>query len=66
MAKQKEDNKPTKFVVVEDFRDLTDNTVYIKGDIFPRKADATVSEKRIKELSSTKNKLKKVLIKEQD
>ncbi|MCT2342637.1 hypothetical protein M4D71_00695 [Niallia taxi] len=56
-----------KYVVVHDFKDLKDgNTIYIKGDIYPRRADAVVEEDRIKELSSTKNNIGKVLIKEQD
>ena len=56
-----------KYLVVHDFKDLKDgNTIYIKGDIYPRRADAVVEEDRIKELSSTKNNIGKVLIKEQD
>ncbi|MEM5014112.1 hypothetical protein WKH57_25725 [Niallia taxi] len=57
-----------KYVVVHDFKDLKDgdSTVYIKGDIYPRKADAVVEEERIKELSSTKNKIGSVLIQEQE
>ena len=55
------------YVVVHDFKDLRDgNIVYIKGDIYPRKADAVVDEERVKELSSTKNKIGRVLIKEQE
>ena len=55
-----------KYVVVHDFKDLKDsNTVYIKGDIYPAKADQIVDEDRVKELSSTKNKMGRVLIKEQ-
>lgn len=55
-----------KYVVVHDFKDLKDGTVYIKGDIYPRKADAVVDEERVKELSSTKNKIGSVLIQEQE
>ncbi|RVT67656.1 HeH/LEM domain-containing protein [Niallia taxi] len=55
-----------KYVVVHDFKDLKDGTVYIKGDIYPRKADAVVDEERVKELSSTKNKIGRVLIQEQE
>lgn len=56
-----------KFVVVHDFKDLKDNNhIYIKGDIYPRASNQKVSVARIKELSSTKNKIQKVLIKEQD
>ncbi|MDE5054901.1 hypothetical protein NDK25_22050 [Niallia taxi] len=56
-----------KYVVVHDFKDLKDgNTIYIKGDIYPRRADAVVEEDRINELASIKNNIGKVLIKEQD
>ena len=56
-----------KYVVVHDFKDLRDgNIVYIKGDIYPRKADAVVDEERVKELTSTKNKIGRVLIQEQE
>ena len=56
-----------KYVVVHDFKDLKDNNIiYIKGDIYPRRADSIIDEERVKELSSTKNKMNRVLIKEQD
>lgn len=56
-----------KYVVIHDFKDLKDNnTIYIKGDIYPRRADAKVDDDRIRELSSTNNKIGKVLIKEQE
>ncbi|WP_273128954.1 hypothetical protein [Bacillus weihaiensis] len=62
-----EETPEKKYVVVHDFRDLEDgNTIYIKGDIYPRRADSIVDEDRIKELSSTKNKLGRVLIQEQE
>ncbi|WP_437830640.1 hypothetical protein ACQRXC_03935 [Niallia taxi] len=62
-----EETPQKKYVVVHDFKDLKDeNIVYIKGDIYPRKADAIVSAERIKELSSTKNKIGSVLIQERD
>lgn len=49
--------------VVEDFKDLQDNDyIYYKGDTFPREG-ANVSDERIQELSSDKNKRKTVLIK---
>ncbi|MGP9039818.1 hypothetical protein [Cytobacillus kochii] len=55
-----------KYVVVHDFKDLRDNNIiYFKGDIYPRRADSVIDEERIKELSSTNNKMKKILIKEQ-
>ncbi len=55
-----------KYVVVHDFKDLKDNNhIYIKGDPYPRASNQKVSAARIKELSSMKNKMKKVLIKEQ-
>lgn len=49
------------YIVKEKFRDLTDNHIYEKYDKFPFD-DRKVSEKRIKELTSKKNKLKKTLI----
>lgn len=56
-----------KYIVIHDFKDLKDNnTIYIKGDIYPRRADAKVDDDRIRELSSTNNKIGKVLIKEQE
>lgn len=50
--------------VVHDFKDLKDkNKVYTKGGTYSSEGK---SDSRIEELSSTKNKLKKVLIKERD
>ncbi|PAD70898.1 hypothetical protein CHH83_01425 [Bacillus sp. 7586-K] len=55
-----------KYVVVHDFKDLKDNDrVYIKDDSYPAVGAKKPTAARIKELSSTKNKMKKVLIKEQ-
>lgn len=54
-----------KYVVIHDFKDLNDkNIIYINGDTYPRRADAVIDEKRIKELTSSKNKIGKPLIKE--
>lgn len=49
--------------VVYKFKDLKDPKVHVyqAGDTYPR-AGFKVSESRLEELSSTKNKLKKVLI----
>lgn len=64
MSKKKRKIDTKKFVVVDDFRDLQDNNkIYTKGDEFPTKGKTVA---RIKELSTTKNKLNKVLIKEQE
>lgn len=64
-VEEKED--PKKYVVVHDFKDLKDKSiVYLKGDIYPRRADSEVSDERILELMSTENKIGKQLIKEQD
>lgn len=53
------------YIVLHDFKDLKDkNKIYIKGDTFP-KGDTLISDERIKELSSTGNKIGKKLIKEQ-
>lgn len=52
------------YVVVKDFKDLKDNGhIYLEGDIYPRKGKKA-TKARIEELSTTKNKLKTVLIKE--
>lgn len=53
------------YVVIRDFKDLKDKgKVYIKGDHFPRPVNKEISEERILELSSTKNKIGKALIEE--
>lgn len=64
MSKKRE----SKYIVVADFKDLKDgNHVYIKGDKYPREnSENKPTAARIKELASIKNKMKKVLIKEQD
>ena len=55
-----------KYYVTKDWTDLQDgNHVYKANDPYPRKGKK-VSEERIAELSSTENKRKEVLIKEQD
>ncbi|MDX5475492.1 MAG: hypothetical protein LPK00_08125 [Bacillaceae bacterium] len=55
-----------KYVVICDFKDLKDNnTIYIKGDIYPRRAETVIEEERIQELMSTDNKIGKQLIQEQ-
>ena len=62
----KEQTPEKKYVVIRDFKDLKDNnTIYIKGDIYPRRADTVIEEERIQELMSTDNKIGKQLIKEQ-
>ena len=54
------------YIVVNKFKDLEDNDyLYDVGKVYPHEKK-DVSEDRIKELSSKKNKLKKVLIKEVD
>lgn len=58
---------PKQYVVVHDFKDLKDNgAIYTKGDLFPRKENKDVSQDRIDELLSNKNKIGKQLIREQD
>lgn len=50
-------------VIYKKFKDLEDNDyIYKKGDIYPREG-LEVSQKRIKELASNKNKIGEVLIK---
>lgn len=51
-------------VIYKAFKDLEDNGyIYRKGDIYPREG-LEPTKKRIKELTSTKNKIGKVLIEE--
>lgn len=51
-----------KYEVIHSFKDLEDNNyVYLKGNIYPREG-LEPSKKRIKELTSDKNKIGKVLI----
>ena len=53
------------YIVVEDFKDLKDHDhIYRKNDIYPREGKniKEIPKKRIEELSSKKNKRKKVLI----
>lgn len=46
-----------KYVVVHDFKDLQDkNKIYRTGDPYPTPANKKIPEKRLAELSSTKNK----------
>ena len=55
--------KIPEYVVLKDFADLQDNKhFYRTGDSFPR-AGAEVSEERVAELASVKNKCGEVLIK---
>lgn len=62
----KQTKKEKKYIVVHDFKDLKDNDrVYIKDDIYPAEGAPKPTAARIKELASTKNKQKRVLIKEQ-
>lgn len=59
--------EPKQYLVIRDFKDLQDKGyVYIKDDLYPRKENKDVTEERIKELMSNKNKIGKPLIKEQD
>ncbi|GEQ07015.1 hypothetical protein [Staphylococcus gallinarum] len=54
-----------KFTVLHAFTDLQDkDKVYNVGDSFPKPANKKVSEKRIEELSTDKNKQGKALIQE--
>ena len=54
------------YIVVSNFKDLQDNEhVYMIGDIYPRveKSIKDITEERIKELETTDNKKKEILIK---
>lgn len=62
----KQEEPQQEYTVVHDFKDLEDGSrVYFKGDTYPHKNAKKPTAKRIKELSTIKNKLKKVLITEQ-
>lgn len=59
--------KEKQYVVIQDFKDLKDDgRVYIKGDTYPFEGAQKPTIMRIMELSSTKNKMSKVIIKEQE
>ena len=61
-----ESEEPKTYVVIHDFKDLEDNAVvYLEGDIYPRRANTKVDDKRIQELLSSENKIGKQLIEEQ-
>ncbi|KLV27387.1 hypothetical protein ABW02_06805 [Niallia circulans] len=65
--KNEEETEEKKYDVVFDFKDLKDNDrIYIKDDPYPAEGAKKPTPERIKELSSTKNKMKRVLIKERD
>lgn len=53
-----------KYEVIENFRDLEEDKKYYIGDSFPKPANKTISEKRLNELASKKNKAKRPMIKE--
>jgi hypothetical protein len=66
-VKNEEETKEKKYDVVFDFKDLKDNDrIYIKNDPYPAEGAKKPTPERIKELSSTKNKMNRVLIKERD
>lgn len=55
------------YKVIEKFKDLKDNDhIYEVNDIYPRKDIKLedIPQKRIKELTTTKNKISKILIEE--
>ena len=58
--------KQSKYIVIEDFTDLKDRSkVYRKGDVYPNPANKKISKERINELTSSKNKQGKPVIKEE-
>lgn len=66
-VKNEEETEEKKYDVVFDFKDLKDNDrIYIKNDPYPAEGAKKPTPERIKELSSTKNKMNRVLIKERD
>ena len=59
--------KQPKYVVIKDFTDLKDRgKIYRKGDVYPNPANKKVNKERIKELTSSDNKLGKAVIKEEE
>lgn len=57
--------KQKKFEVIRAFKDLQDkNKEYAVGDAYPNPANKKVSDKRLKELSSTDNRQNRVYIQE--
>jgi uncharacterized protein (DUF2249 family) len=54
----------SKYIVLEDFTDLKDKKkVYRRGDHYPKPVNKKISQKRLDELASSKNKLGVPLIK---
>ncbi len=54
-----------KYVVVQDFKDLRDkNKIYNKGDRYPKPANKTISDERLEELLTDKNKQGRPVIEE--
>ena len=59
--------KQSKYVVIKDFTDLKyRGKIQRKGDVYPNPANKKVSKERIKELTSSDNKLGKAVIKEEE
>lgn len=53
------------YQAIVDFKDLQDKgKIYRKGDTYPKPANKRVEDKRLEELLSYQNKLKKPVIKE--
>lgn len=53
------------YIVKENFKDETNNHIYKKDDIFPFE-ESVITDERINELSTIKNKIGKILIEESD
>ena len=52
-----------RYEVIQDFKDMQDKyKVYKKGDSYPKPANKKISEERIKELSTSKNRQKRPVI----
>ena len=59
--------EPETYVVLRDFKDLEDKGfIYIKDDLYPRKSNTSVTKERVKQLSTTNNKIGKILIKKKE
>lgn len=67
LPEESEEENPKTYVVIRGFKDLKDNDhIYEKGDTFPRDSNMDVSQNRIDELMTKKNKIGKHLIREQE
>lgn len=54
-----------RFLAIQDFKDLDDkNKIYYKGDRYPKPANKVISDERLEELLTDKNKQGRPVIEE--